>query len=250
MDLHRLSARYQAPQRVGALGDGVLGYVEDRAVVSRPRGTRDALGERAPDNAGRQVLHEQLVLAEARRVRGVDELGLVVAHLEVADREEREALRQLVLVEQDLLGRFLAVGSINARGLAATDRILETLDRPAVVVETPDANGHAQVGLLDAPEHLRVERLAERLDVAARRLQVGVLRLEVLLHLGRALLAQPVVGIDEAPAVKDLDVVLARGLGRRGQGARAHQQDTSGAGDDRGQQGSLHRDGPPHGPTA
>ena len=218
VDLHRRAARLQAPQGVRALRHRVLGHVEDGPVVGGPGHARHPLRERALDGARLQVLDEELVLAEAGVVGRVQEPRVVVAHFERADREERQALRHLVLVEEHLLGGVVAEATVRPRGLAAADRVLQALDRPAVVVEAAVARGDAEVGLLDPAQHLRVERLAERLQVGGRRLGVGVLRLEVLHDLGRALLPQPVVGVHERPPVPDLRVVLAggdRGRGRR-----------------------------------
>ena len=244
-DLHRRAADLEAPQRVRALRHGVLGHVEDGPVVGRPGRAGHTLRERALHGARPQVLDEQLVLTEAGVVGRVEEQGVVVAHRERAHREELQPLRHLVLVEQHLLWGRLREGPVRPRGLAAADRVLQALDRAAVVVEAAVAGGDAEVGLLDPAQHLLVERLAERLQVRGRRLGVGVLRLQVAHDVGRALLPQPVVGVHERAPVPDLCVVLSgRDRGRGGR-ARAHQQQRTGEGEKGGRGESAHVRGPP-----
>ena len=62
-------------------------------------------------------------------------------------------------------------------------------------------DGHAEVGLLDAPEHLLVERLLQRLGRLHDRLGVGVLRLEIRDDFRVRLLAQPEVVVVQRVAV-------------------------------------------------
>jgi hypothetical protein len=243
--VHRLSARLEAPQRVGPLRDRVLGDVEERPAVRGPRRARHPLGERPPHRPRPQVLDEQLVLPEAGVVGRVDELPVVVAHLELADGQESPPLRHLVLVEEHLLRGGLRVGPVRPRRPPAADRVLQALDRAPVVVEAPDPRGDAEVGLLDPAQHLLVQGVGERLQVRGHGLRVGVLRLEVPHHVGRALLAKPVVGVDERAPVPDLHVVLAGRRGGRGGGAGAGQESTSSDQEDGGDESTTHVSGPP-----
>ena len=184
VDLHRLAAERETPQRVRALRHGVLGHVEDGPVVGGPGHAGHPLGERSLHGARLQVLDEELVLTEAGVVGRVQEQAVVVAHRERAHREELQPLCHLVLVEQHLLWSRRCEGPVRPRGLAAADRVLLALDRAAVVVEVAVAGGDAEVGLLDPTQHLLVQRLAERLEVRGRRLGVGVLRLQVAHDVG------------------------------------------------------------------
>ena len=61
------------------------------------------------------------------------------------------SLKKGPFVEQHLLGRILAERAVARGRLAAVDRVLQPLDRAAVVVETAHAGGDTQVGLLDPP---------------------------------------------------------------------------------------------------
>ncbi len=245
VDLHRLAAERKTPQRVRALRHGVLGHVEDGPVVGRPGHARHPLRERALHGARLQVLDEQLVLPEAGLVGRVEEPVVVVAHRERAHRQEGQALRHRVLVEENLFRRGLAEGPVRSRRLAAADRVLLALDRAAVVVEAALARGNAEVGLLDPAQHLLVQRRAERLQIRGRRLGVGVLRLQVAHDVGRALLPEPVVGVLERAPVPDLRVVLSGRDRGRGSRARAHQEHRPGEGEEGGRGGSTHHRGPP-----
>jgi hypothetical protein len=77
------------------------------------------------------------------------------------------------------------------------------------------AVGDALVGLLDAPEDLLVELVAERLERPGRGLGVAVLGLEVAGHRGIVLVAQPVVVVDAAVAELRHDLGLFLRHGRR-----------------------------------
>ncbi len=163
----------------------------------------------------------QRVLAEAHEVDAVGEPRAVGAHIHRAQLRELAPARELVHVEQHLLGGL-------HRALApAIDRVLAALQLARVVPVAAAAVGHALVGLLDAREHLAVELLAERLERGHRRPRVAVLGLEVGDDLGVLLLAQPVVVVDAPVAEPGHRARLApgdggleglRGLGREGRG--------------------------------
>ena len=121
------------------------------------------------------------------------------------------ALGQRVEVERDLLGR---VGG----ALAAVDRILLARLGPRVVQPAPEGVRDGLVVLLDAGQHLAVERLAERGGRLRQRLGVGVLRLQVGDDVGRVLLAQPGVVVLERVAVDDGDLGDFLRDGRNGPG--------------------------------
>ena len=194
--------------------------MEERAAVGGPRDGGDALGAVAQELARRQVLHVQRVLPESREVHRVGELGRIGAHVHEADGGVLVAPRELVLVEQDLLGRF-------HRALAAAiDRVLQPLDLAQVVPVSVAQVWHALVGFLDAREDLLVEQLAEALQRLHHRLGVAVLGVEVFDHLGIRFLAQPEVVVHTALAELGEDLGLParhgrhRRLGDRGLGGK------------------------------
>ena len=109
--------------------------------------------------------------------------------------------------------------------------------RPSSVREYRNARRfekNAQIGLLDPPEHLLVERLLERLGRPHHLLGIGVLRLQVAGHLGSPLLAQPEIVVGEGVAVDAGDVRRLRGHGRRSR--RPGLGDDGGSGNGRGDQ--------------
>jgi hypothetical protein len=101
----------------------------------------------------------------------------VVAHVVRAQGHELLALGQLVDVEGDLLG------GLDRPLLAAIDGVLLALLGARVVEVAALAIGDVDVGLLDPRQHLLVERFLEGLGGLHDRVGVGVLGLEVRLHL-------------------------------------------------------------------
>ena len=83
----------------------------------------------------------------------------------------------------------------------AHDLVLLALFRARVIEVVADAHRDAEVGLLDAAEHLLVERLLQRLRRLHDRFGVGVLGLQVLDDLGVLLLSQPEVVVGQRVAV-------------------------------------------------
>ncbi len=196
-------------QPIGPLGH-VGDRVEERLVVRGPgrgRDPRDLLGE---ELAGDEVLDVEGVVAEARVVRGVGEQVAVVADLSRSHRHELLALRERVDVEVNLLG------GVEAALLAAVDRVLLPLLRPRVVVPAAVAVRDRQVRLLDAPEHLVVQVLLERLGRLHEGFGVGVLGFEKRADLRVLLLAHPEVVVVQGLAVQRLHVrhLLRNGRGR------------------------------------
>src|SRR2546428_7005865 len=94
----------------------VLDRVEERAAVRRPDDRAGPLGPVGQKDTRSQVLDEKRVLPEARRVERVGQEVPVVAHPVDTDRDECEALAQLVQIERDLFG------SLEAPPLPASDR--------------------------------------------------------------------------------------------------------------------------------
>jgi hypothetical protein len=138
----------------------------------------------------------QVVLAEAGLVGRVGEEVAVVAHLPAAEGEELLALRQHVLVQQDLLGR------LEGTFAAAEDRVLLPLLGARVVPVAILEERRCRVRLLDPREHFLVERLLQRLGRFHHRVRVGRFRAQVLLHLGGALVPQPEVVVREGVPVE------------------------------------------------
>src|SRR6185437_8148174 len=75
---------------------------------------------------------------------------------------------------------------------------------PAEIPECPPPHRHAQIGLLDSPQHLLVKGFGERSDCGGRLGGVGVFRFEIRPHLGVLPLPQPgEVVYDLLPAAHD-----------------------------------------------
>ena len=181
---------------LGRVGD----RVEERLVVGRPghRGrSRDLLRE---ELAGRQVLDVQRVVAEARVVGRVGEQVPVVADVARRDRHELLAFRKGVDVEVDLLL------PLEAALLAAVDRILLALLSARVVEPSAVPVGHREIGFLDPPEHLVVERLLEPLRRLHECAGVRVLGLEERADLRVVLLSHPEVVVLQGLVVQRLHV--------------------------------------------
>ena len=199
-----------AVDAIRALGR-ILDPVEERHVVRRPHGARRLLDALGPEGVRAQVLDEERVLPEARRVRRVREKVPVVAHGVSSERHELLALRELVQVEGDLLG---SVGKL----LPAVDAVLLPLLGAEVVQPVALAVRHGEVGLLDVGEHLGVQRVLKRLRRLHHRGRVRVLGLEVGGDLRVRLVAQPEVRIGSRLAVQRDDLVDALGHRRRRHG--------------------------------
>ena len=181
-----------AQELVAAFGDGVLGGQEERLVVGGPRQGSDALGGIGERLTGAQILHLQTVLAEAGVVDGVGEQIVVVADHEAAEADELAVLAESVEVEQNFLRGF------HTALAPALDGVLLAFLGARVVEEFAAAGGHREIGLLDVPQHLLIDGVAEGFQVAGHGLGVGVFRLQVLHHLRTRLLAQPKVGVDHS----------------------------------------------------
>ena len=118
-----------------------------------------------------------------------------------------EVEQQLLTGQRGLVGRAVLGGprrrpvvGVGHRDPAA-GAVLLPLEGAAVVPVAAVAGRHGQVGLAGAGLDLLEDRLAQLGQVRGLRLGVGVLRLEVRRHLGRALVAQPLVVVDAGPAV-------------------------------------------------
>ncbi len=215
LEIHRRvrTAQRQAVQPVAALRGLVLLRVEERGAVGGPRERRDAHRGIAREAARGELLHVQRVLAEAREIDRVGEQTAVGAHVEGAHGRVRVALRELVLVEQHLLGR------LHGALAPAVDGVLQALDLALVIPVLVVPVGHALVGLLDAREHLAVQRVAELGERARHLLRVAVLGVEVFDHPRVRLVAQPEIRVHAPLAEATQHLGLAR-RDRRGGAAR------------------------------
>jgi hypothetical protein len=185
-----------APQPIRPLGV-VLQHVEQGRRVRRPGDAADVLDALGRERSRHEVLDVERVVTETGEVERVGQPAPVVTHREGAQGQELVALGQRVQVERDLLGGI-------GRPLATVDRVLLAGLRPRVVEPAQVRIGHALVVLLDARQHLAVERGLERLGRLHHLVGVGVLGLEVGGDLGRVLVAQPVVLVLPDLAVHDL----------------------------------------------
>ena len=76
------------------------------------------------------------------------------------------------------------------------------------------AEGHRDVGLLDARQHLIVKLLLQRLRMLHLRFRVRILGVEVCDHVRISLLADPEVVVGADLAVEGVDFRLGRSDGR------------------------------------
>ena len=129
-----LSAEGVAEELVVALGLLVLGRVEEGNGVDGPDEGADAFGGVGQVLSGREIAHMQRVLAEAGVVGRVGEQAAVGADGHGADGHVGLALRELIDVEQDLLGQAgleAGFGADRSDGPAAVDGVLATFDGSA-----------------------------------------------------------------------------------------------------------------------
>jgi hypothetical protein len=166
-------AQAHAVELVAALGGLVLLDIEERAVVGRPGGGGHAHRGLAREAARGEILHVHRVLAVTHEVHRVCEPGRIGTDLHEPDGAIRVAMSQRVHVEHHFLG------CIHGALAPAVDGVLQAFDLAHVVPVAVAAVRNALVGLLDAGEHLRVERLAEARERLHRRLRVAILRVEV-----------------------------------------------------------------------
>ena len=178
-----------------------------RLIVGGPGHGGDAGGGVGEGLSVAQIFHLQPVLAEAGEIDGVGEQVVVVADGEAAEADKFPVLAEHVEVEQNFFGRF------HAAFAAALYGILLALFGSRVVEVLAAARGDGEVGLLDVPQHLLVDGVAEGLQIGGHGLGVGVLRFEVFDDLGIRLLAQPEVRIDHGCPVTHLAVFV---VGRDG----------------------------------
>ncbi len=197
-----------AEEFVAAFGDVVLGGQEERLVVGGPSHGSDAGGGIGESLSAAQILYLQAVLAEARVIDGVGQQIVVVGNDEAAEADELAILAQGVEIEQDLFG------SVHGAFSPALYGVLFAFLGARVVEVIAAAGGHGEVGLLDVPQHLLVDGVAEGLQVSGHRRGVGVLCFQILDDLGARLLAQPEVRIDHGGAVPGFPVVIVRRNGR------------------------------------
>ena len=142
------------------------------------------------------------VLPEAGVVCRVRQQVAVGADRHAADRQKRLTLRQHVHVEHDLLGCGGVEAAILGRTSPGIHRVLAALDCACGVPPSAKAVGNRLVGLLDVREHLAVERRLQIFGAAHCLSRVGVLRLEIRDHLGRALVAHPAELVGQASSMQ------------------------------------------------
>ncbi len=176
------------------------------------------VGQHAP---GAKILEIQAELAVAGIVGSVSADVLIVADCRGADPDELVLPGKLIDIQQDFLGRVHAAFAPAKRG------VLLSFFRAVVVEVAAVANRNAEIGLLDARQHLLVERIFEGLQIFGERLRIGVFRFEVFHHARIGLLAKPVILIHNRCPVTYLLVFDSRCNGRSGLGEQAGHGDES-----------------------
>ena len=206
----RIAAHHVAPEPARPLGL-VHGDVVERATVVGPGdGSHLRHGPRI-EHAVAQVLELQRVVAAAGAVERAGEAHAVAAHGKGAEAQERLAARQLVEVEQGLVDTVRVEATIVAHGAAAqVARILFARLRPGGVPPVAFAHRHRVVVLLDAREHLLVERFLQRRVRREPGLGIGVLGPQDVERAGVVAVAHPVVVVDAMVAVDAHVFGLAR----------------------------------------
>mmetsp|Transcript_53742 Transcript_53742/g.126652 ORF Transcript_53742/g.126652 Transcript_53742/m.126652 type:complete len:756 (-) Transcript_53742:2622-4889(-) len=224
------TAGLMAPELVGAPGL-VVPDVEQRATVCRPdeavrmRGG----GDHAVLAAG-DVAEVELEIARAGGVHAVGQQAVVRADGQAIQIDELARLGQLVHVHQQLLGRLRVVMAVRpGRGPTEEHRVLLAFQRAGGIPIGATALRHALVALLDAALHLLEEFVYRRLVGLEPGVGMGRFGLQMGLHLGVVLLAQPEVVVDAAVAMHaHVARLLGRGgrghgIGRQGRGTGPHQ---------------------------
>ena len=177
----------------GVVGPGV----EEGLVVAPPRGAVIGVGDDVDEVGARgQRPHLHLVLLRTVRIGGVQEEGVVGAHVEGADGEVLVAGGEHVLVEKHLLGF-----GVRSASPAAVDRVLEALHRPRVVPVVAAPHRDRQVGLLDSSHDFVEQRFPQGLGRCHDGAGVGVLGLEIGDDVGIVAVPQPVPVVDAPVSV-------------------------------------------------
>ena len=192
-------AQHMRHHPVTAQRDGVLGDVEQGAVVVRPHDVGLHIGDRVAQHAaGGEILDLQHILAPADDILGPCDQFIVGADLPFGQGEEAVALGHRRLVEHQF-GR-------GVRCAAPFDhRIIGTRGEARLIPPAIVAVGDAAVILLDVRHRFFVQPGLQRLQRGQPRIGIAVLRIRIGEHLRifAAVIAQPVI------------IVLAHAVGRR-----------------------------------
>jgi hypothetical protein len=183
---------------VGSLGHLIFGSQKERFVIGGPLHGCDSFRSVGKSFAGPQIFHMQRVLTEASDVSRISQKIRVVAYLEPTQAKIGVALCEFVAVEQDFLGAF------HAALAAALHRILFALFSTRVIIIFAAPAGNRKIGLLDAAEHLLVERLFERMQLLGQRFRICVFGLEIFDDLRIRFFAEPKIVVDHGCAVARL----------------------------------------------
>jgi len=213
-------AEGMAIEAVGTFGDGVFDNVKE-VVTGRPRGTGDAFGAKGQDFAGAEVFDFEGVLTEASGIGGVGEKMVVVGDFKTAEAEEGLAFGEGVEIEEDLVAGGFLSGFIADRS-AEAEWILLAFHSFRGVEIAAQPIGNREVGLLDAGEHLVVEKLLEGFAGLKDGVGVGIFGFEMVEDGGILLFAEPRIFVDAEVAVKEMLDRLACRHRRLGKGVRAN----------------------------
>ena len=216
-----VAAQLVAPELERPLG---LVHADVEHVVGRGRPGQAVPGPGHRLGGGRDARAEgpelELVPLVAADIGRIGQPVVVVADGGAAHGEVVRALRQHVLVEQDLLllAGLARRGQLAdpAGGAPAMDAVVLPLLGARVVPPGSPPGRHRHVGLFDPGLHLLEEARAEGGQRGGRLVGVGVLGLQVGQDLGILALAEPEPGILPVVAVGRNDVGAPGGAGRAG----------------------------------
>ena len=187
--------------------------VEEGRVVGGPgRAVVNALDDVPQVLAGVEVPEAELVQLRSVDVGRIGEEIFVRAPLDVAELEVVVAFRELVGVENDLLG------GVHRPTAPAVDLVVEAFHRPGVGQPTLEQGRRGGVRLLDPPDDLAVQTFLEVACARRHGVGIGIFGFEVGDHLRVVLVTQPVVGVDASVPIGLEDLGTHGGDRRAGRG--------------------------------
>src|SRR5206468_9512699 len=167
--------------------------VEEGRVVGGPgRAVVNALDDVPQVLAGVEVPEAELVQLRSVDVGRIGEEIFVRAPLDVAELEVVVAFRELVGVENDLLG------GVHRPTAPAVDLVVEAFHRPGVGQPTLEQGRRGGVRLLDPPDDLAVQTFLQVAEACRDGGGIGIFGLELGDNIRVVLVTTPVVLVDSS----------------------------------------------------
>src|SRR4051794_38844736 len=207
--LELLLTHPMAKQCVGAFGHRIFRREKKSLAVRRPFYGSHPFGGVRQRLPGLKVLYLQAVLAKTCKIDGVRQQAVVITYREAPDTDKLAPSPEFVRIQENFLRRFHRFSA------SAMDSILLTLFGARVIEILTSPGRNREVGLLDAPQHLSVKFIGQRLQVAGGSGRVGVFVFEIFRYFRVRFVAQPVIVVIDFGAVANFPVAPARRLRRR-----------------------------------